>query len=86
MKKALRIQYGIFMKKALNHKDEPHLYEKDGKIYSWHFTIEEVLEAVNSGNKEGWGENVNEAVKLKGIYEWICRYLEEGVTLSLIHI
>lgn len=68
------------MKKALHKQQKAFLFERDGKIYPEEVCIDEIIAAVNRGIKGEWGETTPEAIILRILHEWICRYIEEGAT------
>jgi hypothetical protein len=78
------LQYGLSMKKALHKEEKAFLYEIDGKVYPEEICIEEIIAAVNRGIKGEWGDTTREAVILRKLHEWICRYIEEGATEDFI--
>lgn len=79
------MQYGLYMKKALHDQGEVFLYERNGKVHPWDFTIDEILAAVNRGLKGDWGDTTDHAIILRKLYEWISRYIEEGATEELLN-
>ena len=68
------------MKKALHKPEKAFLAEKDGNIYPEEVCIDEIIAAVNRGIKSEWGDTTPEAIILRKLHEWICRYFEEGAT------
>lgn len=78
--RALHLQVGKFMKKALLGQEEAFIWKKQGKIGFWDLNIEEILEAVNTKLEKQsviWrpGEDV-----LPTLRRWFLRYFEEGIT------
>ena len=72
------------MKKALHRQETAFLFEKDGKVHPEEVCIEEIIAAVNRGIKGEWGDTTPEAIILRKLHEWICRYIEEGATEAFI--
>lgn len=68
------------MKNPLHNQEKAFLYEKDGKVHPEEMCIDEIIAAVNRGIKGDWGTNSPEAIIIKKIHDWICRYIEEGAT------
>ena len=68
------------MKKVLQRSEKAFLFEIDGKIYPEEPRIDEIIAAVNRGIKGEWGDSTFEAISLRKLHEWICRYIEEGAT------
>lgn len=68
------------MKKALHGEEKAFLSQKNGKIYPDELCVDEVIAALNRGIKGEWGDTTLEAITLRKLHEWICRYLEEGAT------
>lgn len=73
------------MKKALHKQEIAFLYEKGGKLYPEEVCIDEIIAAVNRGIKGEWGDTTHEAIILKKLHEWICRYIAEGATEELLN-
>jgi len=73
------------MKKALHKERKAFLSEKDGKIYPDELCIEEILAAVNRGVKGEWSDTSPQAIILRKLHEWICRYIEEGATEAFLN-
>jgi len=73
------------MKKALHKQKKAFLYEKGGKIYPEEVCIDEIIAAINRGIKGEWGDTTPEAIILRILHEWICRYIEEGATEELLN-
>jgi predicted RNA-binding Zn ribbon-like protein len=63
------------MKKALHQSFE--LYENNGKILVWDFTLEEIVAAVNNPSE-------NHHPVLMYMRSWMIRYYREGVTDKLL--
>ncbi len=68
------------MKKAFHKQEKAFLYVKDGKVHPEELCIEEIIAAVNKGIKGEWGDTTPEAIILRKLHVWICRYFEEGAT------
>lgn len=64
------------MKKALPDLNEVFVFERQGKLTRWDIYAEELVEAVNSGPT---GHPQVDLVYRK-LYQWMRRYLDEGVT------
>lgn len=73
------------MKKALHRPEMAFLREKDGKIYPEELCVEEIVAAVNLGIQGEWGIASLETVILQKIYNWICRYMNEGATEEFLN-
>jgi predicted RNA-binding Zn ribbon-like protein len=81
--KALRLQWGNSMKKALPDPNVPFLERNLGeRPKPWDFRAEEVVEAVNEGAKLKQEPTKCEphTVVLLELSEWMRRYLEEGIS------
>lgn len=73
------------MKKALHRQEIAFLYEKGGKLYPEEVCVEEIVAAVNRGIQGEWEETTPETVILRKLYNWICRYLNEGATEEFLN-
>lgn len=68
------------MKKTLPYPNEVFIYERQGKSYIWDFFAEEIVEAVNKGLINEPVGNPSEHLVCQKLYEWMSRYLKEGIT------
>jgi len=73
------------MKKALHKQEIAFLFEKGGVVRPDEVSIDEIVAAVNRGVNGEWEDSEPHVIILKKIYEWICRYLEEGVSEELLN-
>ena len=73
------------MKKALHRQETAFLFEKDGKVHPDEVCVDEIIAAVNRGIKGEWGDTTTEAIILRKLHDWICRYIEEGATEEFLN-
>ncbi len=71
------------MKKVLQDPNDVFLYMRNGEVHPGGFSIEEILAGVNRGLEGDWGHSSKPTIILKKLYDWICRYIDEGVTEEL---
>lgn len=68
------------MKKALHRPKKAFFYEKNGELAPEEMNVEEIVEAVNRGIKGEWEDSSPLSIILQKVYDWICRYIDEGPT------
>lgn len=73
------------MKKTLQTAKNAFLFERGGNIYPEEMCIEEIILAINRGINGEWGDFTPEVVILQELHDWICRYIEEGVTVGFLN-
>jgi len=73
------------VKKALHRQETAFLYEKDGEVHPEEICVEEIITAVNRGVKGEWADTTTEAIILRKLHDWICRYIEEGATEEFLN-
>lgn len=73
------------MKKALHRPEKAFLYKKDGKLAPEEMCVEEIVEAVNRGIKGEWADSSPPSIILRKVYDWICRYIDEGPTEAFLN-
>ena len=73
------------MKKALHKLETAFLYERDGKVYPEEVCINEIIAAVNRGINGEWGDTTSEAIIVRKLHDWICRYIDEGATEDFLN-
>lgn len=71
------------MKKALHKQRMAFFSERGGKLIPDEVNMDEIIAAVNRGLKGEWGDTTPQAIILRKLHEWICRYIEEGATEEL---
>jgi len=73
------------MKKALHKQRKVFLSERGGKLFPDEVNMHEIIAAVNRGLKGEWGDTTPQAIILRKLHEWICRYIEEGATEAFLN-
>jgi len=73
------------MKKALHRPEKAFLYEKNGRIAPDEVCVDEIVAAVNRGKKGEWGDTTPQGIVFRKLYEWICRYMEDGATEDFLN-
>ena len=73
------------MEKALHREEIAFLYQKDGEVRPHEMNIEEIVHAVNRAIQGEWEDSEPHVRILQKVYEWICRYLEEGANEELLN-
>ena len=71
------------MKKALHGQEETYLYEIQGKPRVWDHTGKQIVDAINESLAKPLIEGPQDAT-CHELSDWLNRYLEEGVTDSLL--
>jgi len=73
------------MKKTLQEQGKLFVIEKGGKLINEEVNADEIITGINRSLRGDWGLDGFVPNFLRDLYNWICRYIEEGPTDKLLN-